>query len=76
MAIKKALVGASLLLLAFAIVPVAHAQNDGDGVTTARPHKVLTPEQRAARKAKRQHRREMRRQAQQRQGGPAVMAPN
>jgi len=77
MAIKKALAGASLLLLAFAIVPVAHAENDGNGsgVTTARPHKVLDPAQRAARKAKRQHRREMRRQARERQGSPVATAP-
>ncbi len=73
MAIKKALAVASLLLLAFALVPVAYAQNDGDGVTTARPHKVLDPAQRAARKAKRQHRREMRHEARmRRQGGPSA----
>lgn len=77
MVIKKALAGASLLLLAFAVTPAAHAQNDSaDGVTTARPHKVVDPAKKAARKAKRQARREARRQARLRQQqAPSAVAP-
>ena len=72
MPIKKVLIGASLLLLAFSVVPAAYAQNSDDGTTVTQPQKrVVDPAKRAARQAARKQRREARRQArmQQRQNG-------
>jgi Spy/CpxP family protein refolding chaperone len=77
MAFKQVLAGASLALLALSACPAAFAANDGNGnappaassptqqAPTARPHRTLTPEQRAARKAKRQARRLARQQQMQ-----------
>jgi hypothetical protein len=78
MAITKALAGASLVLLAFAAVPAAKAENAGDGTTTVtRPHKVIDPAKKAARQAKRKHRREMQRQMRlQQQQGPGPSMPS
>jgi hypothetical protein len=82
MAIIKVLAGASLLLLALAAAPVVRAENAGDGTTVTRPHKVVDPAKKAARHAKRKHRRELQRQMrlQQRQGSvptmPSGPAPN
>jgi hypothetical protein len=62
MAFTKVLAGTSLMLLALAAAPVAQAQNTGDGTTVTRPHKVVDPARKAARQAKRKHRREMQQQ--------------
>jgi hypothetical protein len=72
---KKVLAGASLVLLAFAIIPAAYAANDGDsGAPSSAPseaspaakhHRVMDPAKRAALKAKRQARRLARQQQMQ-----------
>jgi hypothetical protein len=77
MAFKQVLAGAALALLALSASPAAFAANDGDNsappaasspaqqAPTVRPHRILTPEQRAARKARRQARRQARQQQMQ-----------
>jgi hypothetical protein len=76
MAVMKLLAGVSLAFFALTAAPVAHAGNDADGTTVAKPHRVIDPAKAAARKAKRQQRREMRRQMRlQQQRGLAPAAP-
>ena len=64
MAIAKVLGGASLVLLAVAAAPVAQAQNDGNGTTVTRAHRVGDPAKDADHQAKRKQQREMQRQQQ------------
>jgi len=64
MAIAKVLAGASLVLLAVAAAPVAQGQNDGNGTTVTRPHKVVDPAKKADQQATRKQQREMQRQQQ------------
>lgn len=85
MAIKQIFAGASLLLLAFAVAPVAYAANDGDsgpapGASSPAPstsppaatrphHGPVNPAKRAAWRAAHKQRREARRQARERAHG-------
>jgi hypothetical protein len=88
MAIKQLFAGASLLLLAFALAPMAQAANDGDGASgpapstsppaTTRPHHgPVDPAKRAAWRAAHKQRREAHRQERQRAHGtdPSATGP-